>query len=234
MSTNPYADPAATFVAPTAAPVRPGGVTLVGVLAIVLGVMGIFGGCGGAAALLLNPLMQGALQPPPGAPPFQRAQAELNAEIMGVNQNHMIPLSISLVGLTVVAIWLTVGGIQTLRMRPQGRVILLYGFLATILFEVVRSGHMLVMQLEMLPIYEEFRNRIAREISDRSQLAGLQTMLNLMQAAVIFGIVIGIGWVVIKVVVYGLCARYLSKPEIIDKFENGPHGNASAPSGTPA
>ncbi len=208
---NPYKSSAPSFVPP--APTRPGGVTAIGVLSIVLGAMGLLGGCAGSVGLFINPMMQGALQPGPNANSIEKAQADMNAQINAVSQRYIVPNVVLMVGVLVLGSALLWGGIQLLRTRPGAPTWLFYTFMALIVFELLRTVFYIFVQLQLLPVVEEFAQRIGRDAPGNPAMG--DTMVTVMRASMYVGIVIGVGWPLIKVIVYGLSMRYLAKPEIM-------------------
>ncbi|HTN76533.1 MAG TPA: hypothetical protein VL096_14840 [Pirellulaceae bacterium] len=218
MSNNPYSDyspPSGVPMKPL--PLRPGGVTVVSILAIVLGVMGLFGVCAGGVGLAAGSFMQGMLTAPAGgANPVQKIQFDLNKELLAINERYMPLHVVMLIGLLVVASWLLVGGIQALRMKSGGRSLLLYAFFATILFELLRTGATAFLQLATLPIYDELARRTGDELGPN--MGSAKSMVSMMYGMAIFGMVMVFVWGTAKVVLYGFCAKYLAKPEIVDLF----------------
>lgn len=219
MSSNPYSDEPYLAQSVRPAGTRPGGLTVVAVLAIVLGVLGLMGACGGGVGLLATPYLQGAMKPAPGASSLERMQFELNQETLAINERYFALHMTVQVFLLIVAGCLTVGGIQVLRLRPGGRKFLIYTFFALIAFEFLRTVLLVFVQLQILPVVEAGMNRLLREAAGGKDEPMLKFMAQFTYAAAIFGMVVMLGWALIKIVIYGLSARYLSKPDIIGLFE---------------
>ncbi len=85
--------------------------TVIGILAIVFGALGVLGACMGMASYVFVAIVGGQMQ---GMPGVQKAQLE-------VMRQYMVPNSIFVVVGTVVAAWLLVAGIGVLRRRPWSR-----------------------------------------------------------------------------------------------------------------
>lgn len=218
MSTNPYSDPYSSQQhSPEAyGPLKPGAVTAVSVLAIVLGVLGLLTVCGGGVGLIANTALQGMMTVPPNATPMQKAQIELNQEIMGLTQRYL-PLTLVFLGAQLVlAPMLIYGGVKTLRMDHAGRRFLIYTFLALIAFEVIRTAFQFYLQLQMLPLYDEMAMRVAREGGGTGED---EMILRFTKGATMFGLVAALVWPAVKIVLYALSSRYLALPKTIEAFD---------------
>jgi hypothetical protein len=220
MSSNPFSDPQANPYAAQPAgaygPVKPGALTAVCVIAIVLGIMGVLAVCIGGAGLAASSTLQGMLTVGPNATPFDKAQIELQQEMMAINGRYL-PIAVVLLGVQlVVSPLLIVGGVKALSMQHSGRRLLIYAFIAVIIFEVVRTAFQLYLQMQMLPLYDEMAMRLAREGGNTPQVEMFQ---RIGKGSAMFGVVFLIFWGAVKLVLYGLSARYLSLPKTIDVYD---------------
>ncbi len=85
--------------------------TVIGIIAVVFGVLGVLAACMGLVSNVLVAIFGGSMQ---GMPEVQKAQFE-------VMRQYVVPNSIMMVVGTVVAAWLLVAGIGVLRRRPWSR-----------------------------------------------------------------------------------------------------------------
>ena len=228
MADNPYSDNPYQASTPTAVPYRaprPGGVTVIGVLAIILGLLGVLGGCIGGVSIFLNPMIQNAVAPGPNANPVEKAQAEMNAQISAIGERYIVPNVILMLVWFVLAGALTFGGIQLLRVRPGAATLLYYTFMGLIVFELLRTVFGVFIQLQMFPVIEEFTKRIIREGPAGNPAIG-QTMASVMRFSTIIGLIFGIAWPLVKIIVYGFSMRYLAKPNVAALFvpQDRPYG----------
>ncbi len=90
---------------------RSGWPTMIGIIAVVFGVLGVLGGCSGLVFNVFAAIWGSSMQ---WMPEVQKAQFE-------VMRQYVVPTSISMVVATVVAAWLLVAGIGVLRRRPWSR-----------------------------------------------------------------------------------------------------------------
>ncbi len=85
--------------------------TVIGIIAVVFGVLGVLGGCSGLVFNVFAAIWGSSMQWMPEA---QKALFE-------VMRQYVVPTSISMVVATVLAAWLLVAGIGVLRHRPWSR-----------------------------------------------------------------------------------------------------------------
>lgn len=220
MSSNPFSDPQTNPYAAQPAgaygPVKPGALTAVCVIAIVLGIMGTLAVCIGGVGLAANSAMQGMITVSPNATPFDKAQVELQQEMMSINTRHLPAVIVLLVAQLAVSPLLIAGGVKALRMQHSGRRLLIYAFVAVIIFEVVRTAFQLYLQMQMLPLYDEMAMRLAREGGNTPQVEIFQRVG---KGAAMAGVVFMIFWGAVKLVLYGLSARYLGLPKTIEVYD---------------
>lgn len=205
---------------------RPGGVTAVGVLAIILGCMGAFSAIAGMANSLMGGSMQQMFTPPqPGVPQqMQQAQEEMNAAIMEVVERYsMVNAALAAVhlGLAAALAWF---GIRTVQMSDHGRRMLQFVMLTAIVFEAVRAVPTVALQMEMAPIMEQHMGRMmeaarppGKQISP-SEEATLNTIGKMAGAAIWVGLAVALGWVLVKVIFYAMSARYLGLERVREAF----------------
>jgi len=198
---------------------RPGGLTAVCVIAIVLGALGLCMSLVGLASLAfqdkLEEFAMRQQQPPPGMPDgFLKAQMEMQKKIQEIQQNvthryRGANMGILLLNL-VFASSLLAGGIMTLKMNPTARTFLVGVFAAVIVFEIVRTVVTVFMQLDMfaeLSTIPSVGSGPADVILTFAKVVAIGGMA--------FGIVLGLG----KVIFYAIGACYLRRPNIRQLFQ---------------
>jgi hypothetical protein len=87
---------------------------------------------------------------------------------------------------------------------------------AAIAFELVRSVPHVMMQLENIPLMEDYMPRImeasAPQGAGGEQVASMMTMF--MRLSMIIGWVIFVGWLMLKLAFYAVTCYYLALPKI--------------------
>lgn len=129
---------------------RPGGLTAICILAIVLGALGALLGLAALAAPALQGPMQNVVAQwqPQEDEEAARAQQQIAEETREFAQRHIVRNTLFAVGRLVVATSLLVGGVLSLRLGPRGRKALLVAFAAGIVFELAQ----LWPNLEAIPL----------------------------------------------------------------------------------
>jgi len=132
---------------------RPGWLTALCVVCIVLGALGILNSLVGTAAVIAGPRFQSMFQPrpSPGMPDeMLQAQQELMNEINAVQARHFVTNLILLSFKFVAAVLLLVGGLRCLGLSEGGRKTLLVACAVALLFEIVHSILQTLVNLEMM------------------------------------------------------------------------------------
>ena len=214
----------------TNAPTRPGGLTALCILAIVLGALGVLTGLGGIAAVALQGPMQDAvahLQPQQDAD----VQQKLMEESREFARQHAVRNGV-LAGLRLlVASGLLTGGILTLRLRPYGRKILLIALASGIGFEIAQ----LWPAVEAIPFTQR-----AMELSMEGQQKQAQgngknaqdaaAMMRVMAKAIAaMQVMVIAGMFLAKAGFYGFGLWYLTRPHVAALFVRPAADDLSSP-----
>jgi hypothetical protein len=206
---------------------RPGGLTAVCVIAIILGVLGLGSSLMTLASLAMQSSMEKAFKMPrqPGMPDnFVQIQEEMQKKIMEVNHRYSGLLTgIGLLNL-VIASCLLAGGIMAIKMKPNIHRFLVGVFLAAIVFEVIAAVVGIYMQLEMSSIITDFMSKMVTSLPKGAK-GGDEAAAIMMTAAkvgVIIGMVFSLGWALAKMIFYGVSASYLRRPNIRRLFGETP------------
>jgi hypothetical protein len=192
---------------------RPGGLTFVCVVAIVLGGLGLLGAFLGIASLAAGSAVQDAFsmrQQPGMGDEVVDAQIEMQKRIQAVTDHYWgFHLGFSLAHLVVAGILLA-GGIVALRRGPGGCKFLVTAFVVAILFELSRVVFGTIVQIDMWAAISDSMSRMAENpAGDGGQSGAL--MATVMMVSFIVGIALTICFVLAKVIFYGVGARYLSR-----------------------
>jgi len=198
---------------------RPGGLTVICVLAIVLGALGLMTGCFGLLSQAFNQQMQNGLAGLQAGANKEAAelQQEMNAKVVAASAKFAwLNMLLAVVQLAVAAS-LLVGGIMSLKLRPLGRKLLLGAFVAAIVFEAARIYPTISVQQAMVPIMAEYMPKMmkAQAPPGGQQPAGMdQAMSSIMSALGIVGMVFFVVTVAVKGVYYAIGIVYLRKPSV--------------------
>jgi len=196
---------------------RPGGLTAVCVIAIVLGAMGLLTSLLALGGRALKEPLENAMrvQPQPGmSEDFAKAQKEMQ----DVGQKYPgITMGITVLNL-VIASSLIAGAIMVLNLNPKARTLLVAVFAAAIVFEIVGGGFMVFIQLDMAPAMSRMMTANTPKGGPGAEQAAVVTA---MVAKVVMFLVIAlrVGWILAKIVFYGFGARYLCRPNIRQLFQ---------------
>jgi hypothetical protein len=214
MSNNPYADFSPAHARPVSgAPSRPGALTAVAVIALVLGILGFFSSCLAVVMLPMQTQFQAALggiAPGPSASPIERQQYEMQVALAAMNQEYIVPQMVIAAAHIILAACMIIGATLVLRGRERGRAFLIYTVLIVIVFELLRTAFAVFLQLQMLPVYDEFVNRMAREATASSADQTILWITRMMKGVMLAVVVFAVAWPLAKIIIYGLSARYLS------------------------
>jgi hypothetical protein len=201
---------------------RPGGLTAICVMAIVLGALGLMTGCLGALSQVFNQQMQNGLAEMQAGANEEAAelQKEMNAKVLAATAKYAWLTAVLSVFQLALAGSLLAGGIMSLKLRPLGRKLLLGAFATAIVFEAVRIYPTLAVQRATAPIMAEYMPKVMKAQAPKGgQPQGMdQAMSGIMSVALIVGMVFAVGTVIVKVVFYAIGIVYLRKPPVTSLF----------------
>lgn len=203
-------------------PQKPGGLTALCILAIVLGAFGILSGLGGIAAAALQGPMQNMvahLQPQQDKE-AARVQQQIADETREFSQQHIVRNTLFSLARLFVASCLLAGGILTLRLRPQGRRILLVAFSVGIVFELAQIWPMVTdipftqrMTRLSLQVHQKQMTGQGQNADDSAAFARvLLKAMAALQVAMMSGMLLAKGGF------YGFGLWYLTRPRIAALF----------------
>jgi hypothetical protein len=210
-------------IAPSPGPARrPGGLTAICVLAIVLGALGLIMGCFGAVSQAFAKQMQNSLAGIQGAGNAEvvELQKEMNAKMLETANKHAVLNKILVVVQLAVAGSLLAGGILSLQLRPFGRTLLLSAFIAAIVFELVRLFPTIEVQRATQAVMAEYMPKLMRaQAPQGNQPQGMdEAMGGIMTMAGVVGMVFSLGMLAVKGVFYLVGIVYLCKSSVAALF----------------
>jgi hypothetical protein len=197
---------------------RPGGLTAVCIIAIILGALGLLGGLASLSTGLLGAQMQQwqARIGTTGAPAeMARLQTEMNTKMMQVANRYRIASVALAVFQLAVAVALLRGGIRAMGIHESGRSLLRWACGVAIAFELCRLPVNVLLQLENMAIMEDYFPRVMQSSAPGAQgdqIAEFTSMLT--KFSTILGWVVMAGWFLLKMAFFGVALRYLGKPEV--------------------
>jgi hypothetical protein len=196
---------------------RPGGITALCVLTIVLGSLGLLTGLAAIATFVFGRQMQTAiagLQPDAEAARVQREIAEEADETM--RQHWVRNWLLALIRLTVAAA-LLVGGIWSLRLKPIGRTALLAAFGVGILFEILQLWPAWEARGESARMFERIME--AQQQQQNKAPPGFHAMMKMLgQAMPTIQFVGAVAMFLAKCGFYGFGLWYLTRPRVASLF----------------
>jgi len=205
---------------------RPGGLSAICVMTIVLAALGLLGGCIGLASQVSQARVKEAVAAmhAAGNRPVDKVQQEFNDRIFAITDRYKwatLPLMIAKIA---VEIGLLAGAIGSLRLDRRGRAWLQYALVAAIVVESLHAVPVMLIQSETRTATTEMMGKMmATGGGGNAPPAGLQDV------AATFGSIVGIlsiayavGWLLAKIIFYVIAIRYLRKPAIVRLFAATP------------
>ena len=208
---------------------RPGGLTAVCVIALVLAAFGMFTMLGACFNIVAQPYiadftksMQTAMPRPPG-PAGQQFQAQIDAqdqmmeEMSAMYQKHMVLLIAQYLLHFAVMVLLTIGAIRSLSGKPSGQRWIVIAMTALIVFALFRLYPQMVIQGETQEITMRYMNRIM-QMTPGAGGAPAAMSLSIMNMSTAFGMAIGAFWVLLLLGYAGTSIWYVYQPQVDQWF----------------
>lgn len=199
-----------------------GGLTAICIIAILLGALGILGAAGGLLGAVLGEQLQEAFTPPATAnTPMAKQQEQMQQEMEAV-ADKWAPVNYSLFAvLIVVAGCLIFGGVQAMRLQPNGRQFLMVAFLMAIVFELVRLIPTVSIQLATMDIMEGYMADMLKGApGSPPPPPAAQRMVGMsMKVGMFIGFAFTGIWLLLKLGFYGFGTMYLRRPQTLALFE---------------
>ncbi len=209
---------------------RPGNLTCICVLAIVLGVGGLFTGFSGLMAQVFAPEIQRVFAGMPGGAnqPAADMQKELNAKLSAIGDRYKWVI-IPLIGVKIIVeSVLLAAAIMSLKLMPRGRSWLLGALVAAIVFEFIYVVPTILINRETQAVMSEMTPRMLGAQQGANGLPpGAKAIFSIVLSVITTAtIVFAVVWLTTKVVFFVFGIRYLRKPEVVALF--APPADATA------
>lgn len=231
-SFDPYRSPVLPEGPPMPVGARPGWLTALCVVCIVLGSLGMLNSLFGSAGLIAGKQIQrfAKAQPSPGmSQDMQDAQDKFQDELYGVQLKYWWPLAIGLLLRFVVALLLVVGGARALGLAESGRRTLLLACALALPFELAHTILQSLIMLENMTAMNTFAEKLANEMPKNGP-EGMQNFIQyFFRGAMIFSLVIMFVMALLKIGLYLFGLLYLQKDRIKQLFAAAPLKAALAP-----
>ena len=199
MSQNPYQSNPTLPQATSVPQQKPGGLTAIAVICLILGSLGALMALFGIVMLFFQGSMNQFQAAQPGGPP-----PEFLAEMEALQASQFIPTLIVNGCNVIIGSLLAIGSIGVLGTKEWGRNLLRNALLAAIFFVVVRGIYGIWVQYNSMSV-------ISKMVPAGGDKA---TMEAIMQGTIIFGIAIGVIRMVVLIGFYIWSRIYLNKPPI--------------------
>lgn len=197
---------------------RPGWLTAICVIAIILGVLGVLAALMGGGALVVNKMFraQFANQPPaPGMPQgMADAQKKYQDAMYAVTDRYFIADVILLPIHGLVSIFLIVAGARAMSLLPETRTLLQWALIAALGVLIVMTLKGVVQQVELFGVIDQFFKDLAANMPGQGA-QGKDAVVTAMRVGMIIAAIFGFGWQFILFLFYGLSLNYLSRPQIV-------------------
>jgi hypothetical protein len=229
---NPYESPVPVASSSDGMPPlgrrRPGGLTAIAVIAIILGSLGLIGSLFGLASFALQPVLRSAFTLPAGLAndPAMKAQRDMQREMQEKMQAVTDRYAPFTVGFAVINLFLAgsllLGGIWILKIQPKGYAVLTYAFLIAIIFEIIRAIVQTFMQVELGTVMASIMPEMMKAAGPKAgqgAAQGAEFIAMATKIGIAVGVVFAIVPVLAKLVYYIIGVVYLRRPQIRQLFE---------------
>ena len=201
---------------------RTGWLTVLCVLCIVLGALGIFNSLLGTVGAVAGNAMQKAFQPTikTGGMPqdMQDAQEKFQEDLNAVQMKYFWATVPALAVRFVVALLLLIGGIRSLSLVDAGRKMLLVGCGAAIVFELAHSILQSVVSMDMMTAVNSYVLQLTETMPQNNGPDMSRVLPTIVRASVIASLVFAYVIALAKIALYIFGLIYLRKPQIIARF----------------
>ncbi|MBK9259820.1 MAG: hypothetical protein IPM54_08280 [Polyangiaceae bacterium] len=195
---------------------------MLSIVTIALGALDLLAALTGAASLRAGPeKMMG--DTPAQTAALAEVQQEMKKALVALTENwatyNRFLVTISL----MVSAALLVGGIMSLKLRKQGRDILATTFIAAIPLKVLNAIASVSIGMATIQILREFSPKIVRAAlpAGRTMPPGVEGLsTGLAETSMLFGLAVGVGWLLLQIGFYIAGAIYLRKPEVRAAFRS--------------
>ena len=221
---NPFTDvsPYRPPNLPELASRRPGGLTAICIIAVVLGVLGLFSGTLKGVNALFGAQMQQAFgSMGAGTPEQAKAQQEMNAALAAEMKRFAVANGILAVAQLVLCGGLVYSGLKTLGLKAARRKLLIAICACMLVYETGQLITFVFQQLSMSPIMELYMPRMMQTPNGDNESAEKFGQV-VARMSIIAGVVMQCFWTLIKFVFYAVAIHYLRKAKVAALFDSNP------------
>jgi hypothetical protein len=195
---------------------RPGWLTALCVLCIVIGLLGAFNGIAGFFGTLFAEQMQTMFTPAgnTGMPPeMEQVQNKFREETLAVQQKFFVASLIASVFRMLIAGGLFYGGIVCLGLKESGRQVLLAACGAAVLFELGHAVLQSLVNMEMMTAVNGFLENFLQTMPQKGGPPP-EVFINIMKGSIIVGFVFQYAIGLLKIGFYIWGVLFLLRPAI--------------------
>lgn len=201
---------------------KPGWLTAVCVICLVLGLLGFFNGMLGLGITIFNSQLQQVFNPPGArkgmAPELEKFQQRIQDETKAIQEQFFVPTLISVLLKAVVSALLFLGGLLTLTLKPAGRKLLVLACVMALLFELGISVLQGVVYMETLAVYNQLIDGFVQELKRQNGAFAGQAFTSVMQAVLYASMAMFFLIQFVKIGFFYWSANYLRRPIIVALF----------------
>jgi hypothetical protein len=185
---------------------RPGSLTPIAIIGIVLGSLGVLAALGGIIGLLLQDQLTGLQQ----TAQLPEAQRELLEQTSALTRAYLVPTMIAALANLVASIFLIVGGAVLLGRKPVAVGLMTKTVIAAIVVDLYSTALAIYMQLKTKPLTDQMMRATTAEMPPGTDAA----LGSFMSAAVWAGAVFTVFWLLCKLAYYIVAIVALKKPAV--------------------
>lgn len=211
---------------------RPGGLTAICIIAIVLGVLGTLSGAAKGFNVLFGAQMQQAFGSMGGVTEEQKqAQQDMNSALVAEMARYRLANGILCIAQLALCIALLVSALKTLKLKAAGRQLFFYVCCFLLVYEIGQFVVFVFQQLSIAPIMELYMPQMMKG-PDGEDIAGGAFGKVIARMSIIVGVVTQCAWTLMKLVFYSIAIRYLLKSKVITLFDDHAGATATMPEAT--
>jgi len=203
---------------------RPGFLTTLCVLCIVLGALGLFNSLFGAFGLVVGRQFQqmaikAQSQTPGLSPEMREAQKKMQTEIIAIQDKYLWALGGGLVFRFVVSAMLLTGGIGALGLRPWGRQVLMVGCAVAAPFVLLDAILQSLITMENMTVMNSYMEGMMNATPGKEMPQNMEGFVRGMIGAVKIASIVMVALIAVaKIALYIFGLLYLQKPHIKSLF----------------
>lgn len=199
---------------PSTVSVRPTGATVVAVICLVFGLIGVLAGLLAVLQMVFAQQIADAMVPAGQAGDLQR---EMNEAMSSITSKYLIPNIIITVTSILISSSLVIGAFGILTRKVWAPSWMRKLFLAAIIFEVLRGIVYVFMQVDMLPVMQESMTKMTESSAPGN--ANMESMQTIQQMSLIIGIVFWGLWALMKIALMLWGRIYMGRQHVKDYFQ---------------